>query len=104
MEGLYNIFTEVGVPMTLYRLIKMCLNETEGKVCVGTRDPFPNQNSLKGDVLLPLPFYFTLKCGITRVQQSQVGLKLNGSWWSEMMMNIYWDIFIDAIKRHRNSK
>jgi len=28
---LYNILIEFGVPMTLVRLIKMCLNETYGK-------------------------------------------------------------------------
>jgi hypothetical protein len=29
---LYNILIEVGVPMKLIRLIKMCLNETYSKV------------------------------------------------------------------------
>jgi hypothetical protein len=31
-EVLYNILIELGVPMKLVRLIKMCLNETYSKV------------------------------------------------------------------------
>jgi hypothetical protein len=34
-EVLYNILIEFGVPLELVRLIKMCLNETYGKVCIG---------------------------------------------------------------------
>jgi hypothetical protein len=34
-EVLYNILIEFGVPLKLVRLIKMCLNETYGKVRVG---------------------------------------------------------------------
>jgi hypothetical protein len=34
-EVLYNILIEFGVPMKLVRLIKMCLNETYSKVCIG---------------------------------------------------------------------
>jgi hypothetical protein len=52
-EVLYNI----GIPMKLVRLIKMCLNEMYSKVCVGTHllDNFPIQNGLKqGDALSPL--------------------------------------------------
>ena len=33
-EALYNILIEFGIPMKLVRLIKMCLNETYGTVCV----------------------------------------------------------------------
>jgi hypothetical protein len=45
--------------MKLVRIIKMCLNETYGKVCAGKNlsDAFPIQNSLKqGDILPSLPF------------------------------------------------
>jgi hypothetical protein len=34
-EVLYNILIDFGVPMKLVRLIKMCLNETYSKVCIG---------------------------------------------------------------------
>jgi hypothetical protein len=39
----YNILIEFGVPMKLVKLIKMCLNETYGKVCIGKHlsDSFP---------------------------------------------------------------
>jgi hypothetical protein len=35
-EVLYNILLEFGIPKKLVMLIKMCLNETYSKVCVGT--------------------------------------------------------------------
>jgi len=31
---LYNILNEIGIPMTLVRLIKMCLNETYSRVSI----------------------------------------------------------------------
>jgi hypothetical protein len=34
-EVLYNILLELCMPKKLVRPIKMCLNETRGKVCVG---------------------------------------------------------------------
>jgi hypothetical protein len=56
-EVLYNILLDFGIPKKLVRLIKMCLNETYSKVCIGIllSDKFPIQNGLKqGDALLPL--------------------------------------------------
>jgi hypothetical protein len=49
--------------MTLVRLIKMCLNETYNKVCIGKHfsDMFHTQNGQKqGDALSPLLFDITL--------------------------------------------
>jgi hypothetical protein len=56
-EVLYNILIEFDIPRKLVRLIKMCLNETYSKICVGKHlsDAFPVKNGLKqGDALSPL--------------------------------------------------
>ena len=60
-ELLYNILIEIGIPMKMVGLIKMCLRETFSRVRVGKHlsDMFPIKNCLKkGHVLSPLFFNF----------------------------------------------
>jgi hypothetical protein len=48
-EVLYNFLNEFGVPRKLVGLIKMCLNETCSRICIGKTlsDKFTIQNGLK---------------------------------------------------------
>jgi hypothetical protein len=60
----------------------MCLNETYSKICIGKNlsDIFPIQNGVKQeDSSSPLPLNFDLVYPFRKVQENQVGLKLNGT-------------------------
>jgi hypothetical protein len=61
----------------------MCLDEIFSKVHIRKHscNTFPILNGLKqGDALLPLLFNFALDYAITKVEEKQVGMKLNGTY------------------------
>jgi hypothetical protein len=61
-EVLYSILIEFNIPTKLVRLIRMCLNETCGKVCICKllSDAFPVQNGFKHGDAFQLFFRISL--------------------------------------------
>jgi hypothetical protein len=106
-EALHNILLEFGIPKKLVRLIGMCLNETYSKVNVGNylSDTFPIQNGLKQrDALSPSLFNIASAYAIRKVQETQVGLELNGTRPLLLYAN-YINLLgdsVNTIKKHRN--
>jgi hypothetical protein len=81
-EVLYNILIQVGIPLKLLRLNKICLDETYSRVCTGRSmsDVFPFQNVVKQvDVLSSMLFIFAVGCTMRKVEENQEGLELQGT-------------------------
>jgi hypothetical protein len=77
-DVLYNILIEFAVLLKLVRLIKMCLNETYSKVCIGkhSSDKFHTQYGLtQGNALSSLLFNIPLEHAVGKIQEYHVELK-----------------------------
>jgi hypothetical protein len=99
--GMYfNIITELGIPVKLVMLIKLCLNETCIKIRTDKHfsDAFQTENSLEeGDAISSLLLNFASEC---RRKQRGVGTE-----WDtyQLVMLFYWvkkstEVLLDASK------
>jgi hypothetical protein len=96
------------VPMTTIRLIKMCLNEMNNKMCICKHlsDNFPIQNGLKqGDSLSPLLFNFAVQYANSGVQKNDVDRILNGNhqlWCNDHNVDLLGDNIVTVQKKYTN--
>jgi len=74
---LYNILIEFDFTMKLVRLLKICLNATYRRFCVGDHltHMFPIMNGLKKRCFITTSFHLCSEYTILKVQVNQIDLK-----------------------------